>query len=106
MVDMGMELIYRGRGLIHTTLIGNYRVLSSRYNSRYGTDYDFTKTPFLVASDYQIAVRSGLIFFEVNGLFGLENYNINAVSMKVNYYDKPSFPRRQSLFEKVNKIMK
>ena len=80
----GNGLDYRGRGLIHTTWKSNYKTLSNRYNSRYGTSYDFTKTPALLATDNQIAVRSGLIFFKVNGLFGLDSYNIDAVSRKVN----------------------
>jgi hypothetical protein len=72
----------------------------------YGTSYDFTKTPALLSTDYQIGVRCSLIFFKVNGLFGMTNYDIDKVSKKVNQYDKPTFPTRSKLFDKVNGVIK
>lgn len=102
----GSGIDYRGRGLIHTTWEGNYKTASTQYNSRYGTSYDFTKTPALLATDNQIAVRTALIFFKTNGLFGVQNYDINAVSRKVNRYDGQSFPRRSALFQKVNSVVR
>lgn len=103
---IGNGLDYRGRGAIHTTLQGNYKTLSRAYNKVYGTSYDFTKTPALLATDNLIGVRSGLIFFKVHGLFGVTNYDINNISKTVNYYDKKSFPSRSKLFQKINGVIK
>jgi predicted chitinase len=102
----GGGLDYRGRGLIHVTLKDNYKTTSASYNKMYGTSYDFTKTPALLSTDYQIGVRCSLIFFKVNGLFGMTNYDIDKVSKKVNQYDKPTFPTRSKLFDKVNGVIK
>lgn len=102
----GNGLDYRGRGLIHTTWEGNYKKASDNYNKIYGTNHDFTKTPALLATDHQIAVRSALIFFQTNGLFGMSDFNIDDISKKVNFYDKKSFPRRSELFNKVNATIK
>jgi RHS repeat-associated protein len=102
----GNGIDYRGRGLIHTTWEGNYKKASDSYNKMYGTNYDFTKNPTLLSTDHQIAVRSALIFFKTNGLFGMSNFNINDVSKKVNFYDKKSFTKRSALFDKVNSVIK
>jgi predicted chitinase len=102
----GGGLDYRGRGLIHVTLKDNYQTTSARYNKMYSTNYDFTKTPALLSTDNQIAVRCSLIFFKVNGLFGMTNYNIDKVSKKVNRWDPKSFPTRSKLFDKVNGVIK
>ncbi len=102
----GNGMDYRGRGLIHTTWEENYKTASTRYNKMYGTNHDFTKSPGLLSTDNQIAVRSGLIFFKVNGLFGMTNYNIGKVSQKVNSWDRKSFPTRSKLFGKVNEVIK
>jgi predicted chitinase len=102
----GNGIDYRGRGLIHTTWEGNYKNASDSYNEMYGTNYDFTKNPTLLSTDHQIAVRSALIFFKTNGLFGMSNFNINDVSKKVNFYDKQSFTKRSALFDKVNSVIK
>jgi RHS repeat-associated protein len=81
------DLDYRGRGLIHTTWKENYKMASANYNKLYSSKYDFTKTPGLLSTDNQIAVRCALIFFQKNGLFDMKNYNINKVSETVNKYD-------------------
>ena len=102
----GNGIDYRGRGLIHTTWEANYKNASDNYNKMYGTNYNFTKNPTFLSTDHQIAVRSALILFKTNGLFGMSNFNINDVSKKVNFYDKKSFTKRSALFDKVNSVIK
>lgn len=70
----------------------------------YNTTYDFTKTPALLSTDNQIAVRCSLIFFNVNGFFGMTNYNINRVSKKVNRWDTGTFLKRSKLLSKLIRI--
>jgi hypothetical protein len=67
---------------------------------------NFAKTPGLLSTDNQIAVRCGLIFFKVNGLFGMTKYNIDKVIEKINAWDSKSFPTRSKLFDKLNEVIK
>jgi predicted chitinase len=97
---------YRGRGLIHLTFYENYKVVSERYNKIYGTKYDFTKAPNMLSSDYDIAVRSALIFCEYRGIFSLPEVDIGKITKLVTGGKTNSEDKRLELFNKVNSVIK
>jgi putative chitinase len=100
------DIDYRGRGLIHLTYYENYKAVSERYNKIYGTKYDFTKTPNMLSSDYDIAVRSALIFCQYNRIFSSSEVNIEKITKSVTGGGSRSEDKRLELFNKVNSVIK
>jgi len=100
------DIDYRGRGLIHVTHYGNYKAVSERYNKIYGTKYDFTKTPNMLSSDYDIAVRSALIYCAYRGIFSLPEVNIRKITKLVTGGRSNSEDKRLELFNRVNSVIK
>jgi predicted chitinase len=100
------DIDYRGRGLIHVTYYENYKAVSKRYNDIYGTNYNFTKTPNMLSSDYDIAVRSALIFCEYKGIFSLPKVDIDEITRRVTGGGSRSEDKRLELFNRVNSVIK
>jgi RHS repeat-associated protein len=100
-----VDIDYRGRGLIHTTWLDGYNALSTSYNDLYNTNFTFSTNPNLLSTDYKIAVRSALIFFQNHGIFNKKTFSIDRTNIQVNKYDEETFETRTKRYDDFLEIL-
>jgi putative chitinase len=101
---------YRGRGILQLTHLGNYKAFQNHYNSKYSPAIDIVKNPDLVQTNTEIAVLSGLHYFNTRvmspsgkyktgvDMSGTTNATVDQVTLRVNggYIQKAD---RRSIFK-------